>query len=75
MSLKSAPYYWLECDRCGDKSTEAGDFSAWAEPQGAHDEAGNSGWTEIDGGDYCSGCWFLDDDDNEVVHPPKGEGA
>lgn len=69
MSIESAPYYWLECNHCGAKSTEASEFSAWAEPASARAEADDSGWTAIGSGDYCPGCWHLDDADNEVINP------
>ena len=32
MTVKSAPYYWAECDECG-KRCEYGDFSALADEQ------------------------------------------
>ena len=56
MSIKSAPYYWVECDGCGAKSTEGGDFSAWADAATAEEDAHGSDWTEDNGKHYCDGC-------------------
>lgn len=62
MSVKSEPYYWLECDGvnkdgtpCGRKSTENGDFSAWSDMDGAEAEADCSDWdiTSTPGKHYC----------------------
>ncbi len=44
MTLKSKPYYWLECDGCGAVSTEGGDFTAWGDSGVAEDEADGSDW-------------------------------
>ena len=57
MSTKSAPYYWLECDDCGVRSTEDGDYMAWGTIGDAQDEAVNGEWAiGIDGKDYCDQC-------------------
>jgi hypothetical protein len=55
MSIKSAPYYWIECDQpdCGEKSTEGGDHSAWSDINGAEEDAYNSDWGMADGKHYC----------------------
>ena len=57
MSLKSAPYYWIECDHpgCGARSTEGGDYAAWADHGAAYDEAVNEDWhvSPSGSGDYC----------------------
>ena len=62
MSIKSAPYYWLECDACGVKSTEDGDISAWSEVDHAFDDAGHRDWTITNDGKHY--CW---------QHRPKDE--
>lgn len=56
MSLKSEPYYWLECDGCGAKSTECGEYGAYSDPSGAQDDAEGNDWSERDGKDYCADC-------------------
>lgn len=56
MSVKSAPYYWLECDHpgCGRKSTEGSDHSAWSEIDGAEESARDYDWfVEQDGVHFC----------------------
>ena len=56
MSLKSAPYYWIECDHpgCGARSTEGGDYAAWADHGAAYDEATSRDWYCPSGGpDLC----------------------
>lgn len=62
MSVKSAPYYWLVCDRCGEKSTEGSEHSAWSEEADALMVAEESDWMRIDGMDYCGTCLVLDAD-------------
>lgn len=54
MSVKSEPYYWLECDgpECGRKSTEYGDHTAWAEEHMAEEEAENGDWALTDEGKH-----------------------
>lgn len=44
MTLKQAPYYWLECDGCGDMSTEHTEFSAWQDFGYAIDSALDCDW-------------------------------
>ena len=56
MSLKSAPYFWIECDDCGTKSTENSEHSAWSDHGHARDEAINSDWYVEEDGDYCDEC-------------------
>jgi hypothetical protein len=58
MSVKSVPFCWLECDKCGAKSTEGSDYAAWADVGGAEDDARDSGWTVTsDGRHYCTEHW------------------
>ena len=55
MSLKSAPYYWLECDGCG-KPADYGEFSAMSDEGSAIDCALDSEWS-TDGEKYhCYDC-------------------
>jgi hypothetical protein len=55
MPLKEAPYYWLECDGCGERC-EYGDFSAMADFGSAIDGALEADWT-TDGEKYhCTDC-------------------
>lgn len=44
MSLATAPYFWLVCDRCGASSTEGGDYGAWATEDSAYEEASEVDW-------------------------------
>ncbi|UOK18371.1 hypothetical protein SEA_BRUHMOMENT_55 [Arthrobacter phage BruhMoment] len=57
MSVRSAPYYWIECDHdgCTAKSTTGGDHSAWSETWMALEEADGSDWyaPSADGKHYC----------------------
>lgn len=46
MSVKSAPYYWVECDGCGAISTESSEHSAWVEAAYAIDHAMDVEWAE-----------------------------
>lgn len=56
MSVKSEPYYWLECDGCGARSTAGGEYSAWSDVCGALEEAECLDWVEVGGAHYCDGC-------------------
>jgi hypothetical protein len=62
VSTASAPFYWLVCDGCGEKSTESSDYAAWADEGEAADEATGNGWAihtkRGDGevGDWCEEC-------------------
>lgn len=45
MALKSAPYYWVECDRCGQRCPpEDFEVQAWGNPESAVWCAIESGW-------------------------------
>ena len=55
MSIKSAPYYWIVCDRCGNRMPDY-EFSAWDNPQAARDEAQESDWVRAGGADLCWDC-------------------
>ena len=59
MSLKSALYYWVECDNCGDRC-EYGDFSAYGDIGQAIDGAIADDWTEQGGRHHCPNCEPLD---------------
>lgn len=56
MSLKSAPFFWLECDDCGVKSTNCSDYVAWQDADMAEEEASCSDWYTEDGIHYCFDC-------------------
>jgi len=56
VSLKSAPYYWLECDQCGVKSTDEGEFAAWSDSGTAFDNARDDEWTTDGERDHCPNC-------------------
>lgn len=43
MTVKSAPYYWVECDGCGTSAAQ-GDFTAWRDHGDAVTEAQGSDW-------------------------------
>ena len=45
MALKSAPYYWVECDRCGQRCPpKDSEFTAWSDRESALCCAFESGW-------------------------------
>ena len=58
MSVKSAPYYWLECDEpgCGAKSTESSEHTAWSDLDGAIGQAEGADW-QVEDGHYCDIHW------------------
>lgn len=55
MSIKSAPYYWVECDGCGARC-EYGDFSAMADPGAAVDGAYDDEWSVQGERHHCPSC-------------------
>ena len=63
MSLKSAPFYWLECDHCGRRA-DYGDFSALDSEGDAIQAAFDSEWHESYDGFYCPDCIAWDDEGN-----------
>jgi hypothetical protein len=70
MGLKDAPYYWVECDGCGERC-EYGDFSAMSDPGQAIDGAVDSEWTDDgDGHHHCPSCLPL-----FRCGKPAGDGA
>ncbi len=72
MPLKSEPYHWLECDRCGARA-EYGEFSALQNPGQAIDDALDDDWT-TDGMEYhCPACPALAL--CEACGKPAGENA
>lgn len=57
MAIKSAPYYWLECDGCGTRHEPGGgEYSALASAADAIDDAIADDWS-TDGERYhCTSC-------------------
>lgn len=58
MSLKSAPYYWAECDaeECEKSSREIGEYSAWAQADVVEMDIENADWIVIGDKHYCDDC-------------------
>ena len=48
MTLKSAPYWWVECALCKTKASEGGDYSAWSDKDGAISEAEGQDFREVE---------------------------
>lgn len=67
MSLKSAPYYWVECDAPGcTERPEYGDYSAWADESSAREYPYD--WVvDYNGKDYCEAHTTWDEDLDERV--------
>ena len=65
MSVKSKPYYWIECDHvgCDDRSPSDGyEINAWSDEDGALSGADDDGWATTDTGEhYCPE--HVDDED------------
>jgi hypothetical protein len=70
MPLKSAPYYWVECDKCGGRA-DYGDYAAWMDASSAVEQLDDSGWLTINSekGElyYCTDCTVWSDEDCLVV--------
>jgi hypothetical protein len=55
MALKSAPYYWVECDNCGIRC-DYDDYAAWSDDGQAIDEAVTRDWSHHGDRDHCPAC-------------------
>jgi len=57
VSLKSKPYYWLECDHegCDERNPSLdNEVDAWSDEEGALEDAAYGDWTTTDAGEhYC----------------------
>jgi hypothetical protein len=69
--IKSAPYYWVECDKCGARC-EYGDFSAMSDAGAAVDDAVSDDWTARGEQHHCPSCPAIGDCDN--CSKDAGEG-
>jgi len=74
MTLKSAPFYWLVCDRCG-KRADYGENIAMSHAGDARDIAADSEWLitghPTDEHHYCESCHVWDEEqDKSVPMPP-----
>jgi hypothetical protein len=67
VSVKSAPYYWLVCDKCAVRSTESGEHSAWMDEAQAIDDAEESDWLIEADLHLCEDCSL------QLVCPECGE--
>jgi hypothetical protein len=72
MSLKSAPYYWVVCDNCGERC-EYDEFSAWADPGYAVQGAIDGEWSAQGDRHHCPECPHIAD--CEKCGQDAGEGA
>jgi hypothetical protein len=64
MAIEEVTMYRMVCDTCG-KSAQEGDYWAWAQPEGAIEEASESGWEFFDvepEHHYCPDCIEWDDE-------------
>jgi len=78
MSVKSMPYFWVECD--GDNCTarcptEDYDITAWGDESQAITDAEDSDWTITDAGEtYCEDCVPQDAKDSaHLVSDVRGD--
>jgi hypothetical protein len=53
--LKSAPYYWIVCDGCGEDA-DYGDFTAFNDPGRAEDGVRDQDWTTDGTRHHCDAC-------------------
>ena len=58
--IKSEPYYWVVCDKCGARC-EYGDFSAMADEGSAVDGAVESEWSVQGERHHCPACPYIAD--------------
>ena len=58
MPVKSAPYYWIECDNCGERC-DYGDYAAWGEIDQAVAATDAYDWTNDGDRWHCVKCPVL----------------
>jgi protein-arginine kinase activator protein McsA len=56
MTIKSAPYYWVQCDGCKKTATYMDEYSAWSRESEAIDHAIEDEWTTDGEKHHCSEC-------------------
>lgn len=57
MSIRSAPYYWVECDNCGERAEySGGEISAWKEAAQAVDGVVDDEWSIHGDKHHCPRC-------------------
>ena len=59
MSLKSAPYYWVTCDNCGQRC-DYGDYESLSSQDDAVQMAIEADWTKRGDRHHCPDCPPLD---------------
>lgn len=63
MSVKSAPYWWVECDGCGERCQHCGgEFTALDDHGDAVQDAQDQGWTTDGTKHHCTECPVLVDE-------------
>lgn len=80
MSLKSATYWTVVCDRCGKDGNESSDYAAYFEEEGALEVAAEwDDWivVELEESDtvehFCADCWEYDEEEHGYVAKPPLE--
>jgi hypothetical protein len=77
MSVKSKPYFWVECDgdRCAARLPDGDEYSAYGDREETITMATDSGWVlTAAGGLYCEDCATDDDKDSAyLVSDVRGE--
>lgn len=63
MAIKSAPYYWVVCDKCGARD-EYGDYSALSDPGDAETQSLEGDWTKQGERHHCPECPVIADCEN-----------
>lgn len=75
MTLKSKPYYWVDCDRCG-QTCDYGDYSAMYDESQAVEGARDNEWLVTDDGHhYCDDCTTYDEETDERINLPPIDHA
>lgn len=75
MPLKSKPYWYAECDNCGERAECYDGITAWEQKDAAADEAIAADWTEQDGRFHCPTCPALDVGEDCTVEAVFSDGC
>jgi hypothetical protein len=74
MSIETVAMYRVVCDRCGKCAQDGTDYFAWAQDEGALNDAREADWLITDDGHhYCCDCVQWNEAEDELVPKPSDQ--
>lgn len=65
--IQKITMYTCVCDNCKKSADEGSEWSCWGDESTASEMAMEANFIEHEGKDYCSDCWYYDDNDNILI--------